>query len=200
MIESFLANRDYAGLLQACEDYEIQWSTGADTSMPLSTIYTAFLAAYIITDDLQTTRFVRKRMLATASNQGWTISEETNRMWEVCKALLVSDHACAYELLMNSANWRPQLHQLVADIMESLRERMTYTLSQVYSNISLNDTIKYFCLPENDLIQALEAKGWTYDQGTQLFAPSRQDITQRTTSSFTQISNVADIVLHLDKF
>ncbi|KAI8068393.1 COP9 signalosome [Gongronella butleri] len=202
MIESLIDARDYVGLLEACEDYEIQLSTGtgSDTSLPLSTIYTAFLASYIITNDLQSTRFLRKRMLATASSQGWTISDETNRMWAVCAALLKSDYASAYTTLNDTTNWRPELQQMVQDILASLRERMIVKLSQLYETLSLDDTTTYFGMDETKLVAALTAEGWTYDTSTRLFTTKQPDATPRVQSSFQQLSGIANIVLHLDKF
>lgn len=109
-------------------------------------------------------RFLRKRMLINQKNNGWIISDEANKIWEVCKALWNNDYQQAYGLLNNNDNnssqqqqqerWASvELQTMIVDILASIRERVLNKIVTAYTTISLADVVYYFGLPENDLIQ-----------------------------------------------
>ncbi|CAO3596696.1 unnamed protein product [Absidia cylindrospora] len=200
MIDECIANKDYTGLLKSCEQYKLTYDTLASPSTPLVDVYSAYLGCYIIADDLHSAQFLRKRLLTAAKAHDWTISTETENMWQVCAALWKTDYEVAYNILNESAQWSTRLQPMIPDILESIRERVAALLAKAYTTITMNDVINYFGMQENDIIQALSTKGWSYDSTTQIFTTWKQEPTQREPSNFGQLSTISDIVLHLEKF
>ncbi|KAI9303845.1 COP9 signalosome [Cunninghamella echinulata] len=209
MLLVYINNKDYNGLIQACEEYELQYEFLTESSISLTDIYAAYLGAYIIVDDLNSARFLRKRMLINQKNNGWIISDEANKIWEVCKALWNNDYQQAYGLLNNNGNnssqqqqrWASvELQTMIVDILESIRERVLNKIVTAYTTISLVDVVYYFGLPENDLIQVLTSKGWIYEPSSQVFTIKKQDENKPHNTNFEQLTNIADTILQLEKF
>ncbi|CAO3632350.1 unnamed protein product [Cunninghamella blakesleeana] len=202
MLNVYITNKNYTGLIQACEDYELQYEFLIEPSISITDIYAAYLGAYIIADDLNSARFLRKRMLINMKKKGWAITEDANRVWEVCKALWNKDYHLVYPLLNNgSGGWSTvELQSMLPDILESIRERVLNNIVAAYTTISLSDTIYYFGLPENDLIQVLTSKGWTYEPTNQVFTVKKPDVNKQKNTSFFQLTNIADTILQLEKF
>lgn len=98
-------------------------------------------------------------MLNNLKKNGWTIPDDANKVWEVCKALWNNDYQLAYGLLSNVGGWSTlELQSMVSDILESIRERVLNKIIDAYTTISLSDVVYYFGLPENDLIQGKKNK------------------------------------------
>ncbi|KAI8083017.1 COP9 signalosome [Halteromyces radiatus] len=200
MIETYITTKNYSELLSACEEYELKYGTLTDPSFSLYDLYPAYLGSYIIADDLNSARFLRKRMLGKAKLQGCAISTETDQMWQVCVALWKRNYKDAYILLNDTSRWSIQIQPMISDILESIRERMATLLSKAYSTLTMDDVIDYFGMQEADITQALLTKGWSYDTNTKIFTTRKPDVSQRESSNFGQLSAIADMVLHLEKF
>ncbi|CAO3634452.1 unnamed protein product [Cunninghamella echinulata] len=209
MLLVYINNKDYNGLIQACEEYELQYEFLTEPSISLTDIYAAYLGAYIITDDLNSARFLRKRMLIKQKNNGWIISDDANNIWEVCKALWNNDYQQAYGLLNSNDNnssqqqqrWMSmELQTMITDMLASIRERVLNKIVAACTTISLANVIYYFGLPENDLIQVLTSKGWIYEPTSQVFTIKKQDANKPHNTSFEQLTNIADTILQLEKF
>ncbi|KAI8340664.1 COP9 signalosome [Chlamydoabsidia padenii] len=200
MIDSYITDKDYIGLLNACEDYELKYDTLPNPPIPLTQIYTAYLGSYIIADDLHSARFVRKRMLKKVETNHWILEGETENMWQVCAALWKTEYSAAYVILNDSSRWSTRIQPMINDILESIRERVALLLAKAYTTITMDNVISFFGMQEQDIIQALSTKGWTYDPTSSTFTTCKQETANHKPSNFDQLSAMSNIVLHLEKF
>ncbi|SAL99112.1 hypothetical protein [Absidia glauca] len=173
MIDAYITEKDYTGLLNACEEYELKYDTLMTPILPLTQVYTAYLGSYIIADDLHSARFLRKRMLIKAETHQWALETETETMWQVCAALWKTDYNAAYHFLNDPTHWSTLITPMISDILESIRERVVLLLAKAYTTITMDNVISYFGMQEQDVVQALSTKGWTYDSTTKTFTTKK---------------------------
>lgn len=51
-LERLITSKDYAKLVEVCQDMELAYHTGDSAAIPLSHVYSLLLAAYIILDNM----------------------------------------------------------------------------------------------------------------------------------------------------
>ncbi|KAI8373760.1 COP9 signalosome, partial [Blakeslea trispora] len=128
----------------------------------LSEIYPIYLACCVLTRDLQTARFVRKRILINKIN-----STEIEAIWACIVNLIKKNYPQVYDDL-DSIEWSESMQLLVNDIRKETRENMFYILSKAYQSISLSQAAHYFGVPEEQALEELLYRGWSWNETTRI--------------------------------
>ncbi|KAI8377848.1 COP9 signalosome [Radiomyces spectabilis] len=217
-LEGYVSAKDYAGLVSECEALEL---SGATCIEQLQEVYALWLAGYVAINDLDSARFLRKRMIKA----NVTDVAEANVVWSVCVTLWEQNYAEFYKAAHNDA-WSPSLQVVINDIEEMTRERMINTVAKAYTCIPMSDAENYIGLRDMELIQgnatmryerydilwykrltremvdliALVGRGWSYDPATQRFVPQKEVVAIRDPSNISHLSTLSDMVMHLENF
>ncbi|KAI8054982.1 COP9 signalosome [Gilbertella persicaria] len=187
-IPVLIASKDYKALLDTCEQEEIQYNQ-------LEIIYPIYLAGCILTNDLQSARHVRKRILVNK-----TSSPEIEAIWTVVVDLIKKAYPQVYQDL-SQFEWSEWMQPLIEQIKENTREHLFYLISQVYTSMELSQASQYFGVSEEEALQEMTNRGWKYNESTRILYPTKTTFpTLATTHHPQHFEKLADIVLSLEKF
>ncbi|KAI8075652.1 COP9 signalosome [Thamnidium elegans] len=189
-IVDYIRAKDYAGLVRRCEELEIH--NAVDASITLEHIYPVYLAACILIDDLQSARYLRKRILASNIS-----SPEINAVWSVVTALIKKEYPLVYQNL-DSFQWTQYMQPLTERIKLKIRENMLTLIPKVYSSIEVTQVSNYFGM--TDVLLELTSRGWQLDESTGILIPAKPDPAPRVATDMNQFAKLSDIVLNLEKF
>ncbi|KAI9475452.1 MAG: COP9 signalosome [Benjaminiella poitrasii] len=165
--------------------------------MDLSAIYPIYLASCILNHDLQTARYVRKRILINHAS-----SPETDGIWRVIVDLIQKNYTQLYQDL-DGYGWSDTMQLFVERIKQDTREKVFRMMAEAFTSIELQQASSWFGLSSEQVLEELIKRGWTLDQSTQLLYPIKPASTTTTTTSITSSNNfekIADIILNLEKF
>ncbi|KAI9365043.1 COP9 signalosome [Pilaira anomala] len=165
-IEEYLRNKDYAGLVQYCERLEI--FSAVDASITLELIYPIYLAGCILVDDLQSARYLRKRILVASIS-----SPEITAIWNVVTALIKKAYPQVYQNL-DSFQWSPYMHTLIEEIRQKIQLDMLTLIPKIYTSIELSQLANYF--GTNDVLPELTMRGWELNESTGIMTPVKPGI------------------------
>ncbi|GAA5814754.1 hypothetical protein MFLAVUS_008256 [Mucor flavus] len=189
-IVDYIQVKDYSGLARRCEELEIH--NAIDASIALEHIYPVYLAACILIDDLQSARYLRKRILASKLS-----SPEIDAMWSVVTALIKKEYPLVYHNL-DVFQWSQYMQPLTEQIKLKIRENMLTLIPKVYSSIELSQVSNYFGM--TDILPELTSRGWQLDESTGILTPAKPDPAPRVAADMNQFAKLSDIVLNLEKF
>ncbi|KAL1927273.1 hypothetical protein VTP01DRAFT_3902 [Rhizomucor pusillus] len=192
-LQTAISTRNYNETLRVCEELELLNATG-EVRCSMSEVYAVQLAVYLIFNDLNSARFLWKRILLAGQK-----NDEINAIWNVCTALWQRNYSQFYAAI-DGYSWSPLLSSIIADIKDSVRKSLLYLLGKAYTNIQLQDAVHYFGLSENDLISALVAEGWQYDENARMFIPKKQENVPRSSTGLPQLTSFTQIVLDLESY
>ncbi|CAG8687816.1 21335_t:CDS:2 [Cetraspora pellucida] len=193
-IKGHIANRDYTGLVNFCEELEPQLALTQNNTISLEDFYNTFLLGYLLEQDLPSARFLWKRLGDNVKGN----SKELRSIWDVGVALWQRDYDNTYKLI-DSNTWSPVIAPLMEQLCENLRERMLALLSEAYSSITIDDVGRYLGLPREKVLSVTDERGWTVDLSTNMLQPKKivQEALQST--SLANFSQLTDLVIHLEK-
>ncbi|CAG8531515.1 9596_t:CDS:2 [Scutellospora calospora] len=193
-IKGHIANRDYAGLVNFCEELEPQLALTQNNTISLEDFYGTFILGYLLEQDLPSARFLWKRLGENVKGS----SKELRLIWDVGVALWQRDYDNMYKLI-DSKTWSPIIAPLMEQLGENLRERMFALLSEAYSSITIDDVGKYLGLSREEVLSVTNERGWSVDFSTNMLQPKKtvQDAPQST--SLANFSQLTDLVIHLEK-
>ncbi|CAG8687098.1 1776_t:CDS:2, partial [Cetraspora pellucida] len=146
-IKGHIANRDYTGLVNFCEELEPQLALTQNNTISLEDFYNTFLLGYLLEQDLPSARFLWKRLGDNVKGN----SKELRSIWDVGVALWQRDYDNTYKLI-DSNTWSPVIAPLMEQLGENLRERMLALLSEAYSSITIDDVGRYLGLPREKVL------------------------------------------------
>ncbi|KAL0078833.1 COP9 signalosome [Phycomyces blakesleeanus] len=193
VILPFITEKNYNGLIETCEQLELKHAAG-QSNIDLSDIDATYLIGYCLINDLDSARFLRKRILARDNVR----RPEVDFAWKVCAALWDQRYSDFYSAL-HDFPWSDPIQSLVASLQENTRERMLVTVANAYTSIKISDALYYFGMPENELVTALLSKGWTYDSSSKILTPNKPELKIQDISSNDKFSSLAEMILHLEK-
>ncbi|OBZ88571.1 COP9 signalosome complex subunit 8 [Choanephora cucurbitarum] len=187
-IPNLITTKNYTELINTCEQLEIQ-------DQHLSEIYPVYLACCVLVQDLQTARYVRKRILANKIN-----SAEIEAIWTFIVDLIKKNYPKVYEDL-DQFEWSEGMQLLVNDIQKETRENMFATLSKAYQSIPLWQAAHYFGVSEDQALQELLHRGWTFNETTRiLYTVKLATSTVTIAGHHDRFEKLADMVMSLEKF
>ncbi|KAI9020236.1 COP9 signalosome [Phycomyces nitens] len=189
----FIGEKDYKGLIETCEQLELKHSAG-QSDIDLSDIDAPYLLGYCLINDLDSARFLRKRILARDNIR----KQEVDFAWKICAALWDHQYSQVYNAF-NAFPWSEPVQSLVASLQENTRERMLATVANAYTTINVADALYYFGMPENELVPVLQSKGWSYDTSSKILTPLKPELKAQDISSIDKFSSLADMILHLER-
>ncbi|KAI7871668.1 COP9 signalosome [Spinellus fusiger] len=195
IIVSLIREKDYSGLVDTCERIELEHAAGR-TTISLHDIDAPFLLGYCLVHDLNSARFLRKRILARKDR---VVLPEVEAVWKICASLWHQSYPDFYTAL-HDHTWSDMIQPLIYSLQEHTRERMLSLVTKAYTNINAEEATHYFGLEGNELIQVLMSKGWSYDTTSKLLTPAvHVEPTPQTPSHLNRVSNLAEMILHLEK-
>ncbi|KAG1454820.1 hypothetical protein G6F46_008371 [Rhizopus delemar] len=179
-------------LFQYCQQLEFQ--SVVDANVDMSTVYPIYLASCLLKDDIQSARYIRKRI----KSQGLHTTE-IDAIWSVIVAYIQKSYSNMYSCIDNYS-WSDLMQVLVGRIKENMRNQMLILIPNVYTSIELNQAAEFFGLQENELLPELMNRGWKYDANTKILCPMKPGSFNSSLTNDYQISKLADIVIQLEKF
>ncbi|KAF0373961.1 COP9 signalosome complex subunit 8 [Gigaspora margarita] len=193
-VKGHIANRDYAGLVNFCEELEPQLALTQNNTISLEDFYGTFMLGYLLEQDLPSARFLWKRLGENVKGS----SKELRLIWDVGIALWQRDYDNVYKLI-DSKTWSPVIAPLMEQLGENLRERMLVLLSEAYSSITIDDVGRYLGLPREKVLSVTNEREWAIDLSTDMLQPKKivQDTPQSI--SLANFSQLTDLVIHLEK-
>ncbi|CAG8764128.1 1943_t:CDS:2 [Gigaspora margarita] len=193
-VKGHIANRDYAGLVNFCEELEPQLALTQNNTISLEDFYGTFMLGYLLEQDLPSARFLWKRLGENIKGS----SKELRLIWDVGIALWQRDYDNVYKLI-DSKTWSPVIAPLMEQLGENLRERMLVLLSEAYSSITIDDVGRYLGLPREKVLSVTNEREWAIDLSTDMLQPKKivQDTPQSI--SLANFSQLTDLVIHLEK-
>ncbi|CAI2168365.1 8244_t:CDS:2 [Funneliformis geosporum] len=191
-IKEHIESRDYAALVDFCEDLELQLALTPNVNITPEDFYGPFLLGYLLEQDLPSARFLWKRLPDAVKST----SKELRAIWDVGSALWQRDYENIYELI-SSKTWSPIITPLMEQLADNLRERMLNLISEAYSSIVIDDVVKYLGFPREKVLTIVEERGWEADLTTNMLQPKKIKVQQST--SLANFSQLTDLVIHLEK-
>ncbi|KAI9314236.1 COP9 signalosome [Dichotomocladium elegans] len=147
-IAQLINSKDYLRLVEACEDFELQIANDSAAQEHVEEFYTILFIAYALVNDLNAARFLRKRLLARNTMPH---NAQIDAAWRICVVLWQRRYPDFYEAL-DAFQWCPLVLALIEDLRESVRAKLTELFQKSYTLIDVPTAVKYFGLPETDLI------------------------------------------------
>ncbi|KAI7898913.1 COP9 signalosome [Cokeromyces recurvatus] len=184
--------KNFIELVNTCEQLEIQ--SAADTSLDLSYIYPIYLASYILIHDLQSARYLHKRILINNAS-----SPEIDAIWRVIVDVIKKNYQQLYKDL-DDYSWSEIMQLLIEHIKQDVREESFQLISNIYTSIELSQASTYFGLSDKEVLNELTARGWSYNESTQILYPIKPSSVSKKIINTDNFEKIADIILNLEKF
>ncbi|CAG8586773.1 10286_t:CDS:2 [Paraglomus brasilianum] len=186
---------EVAKLIEYCEELEFKLAATPDDSVNLDEFYGAFLAAYLIQNELPSARFLWKRIPEEIK----TSSEQLRAVWEVATDLWQRDYTPVY-YSVEQKPWTPLIGSLMKKVAETLRERIFALLSEAYSSITVEEVSNFIGVPVDRVAQVTAERGWIYDAATNTLQPKKivEPGIDRS-ASLGSFSRLTDLVIHLER-
>ncbi|KAH8551280.1 COP9 signalosome [Umbelopsis sp. PMI_123] len=195
-IRRTIENRNYEKLIELCETLEFENAAYTTPDLPQSTIYATLLGAYLIVNDLNSARFLRKRILQCYKGEA-NSPEELNAVWGVGAALWMRSFEKAYSVL-DSYAWSADIRPLMAILRETIQDRAYQLISKSFSYIKVTSAADMLGIPQDTILDALTKKGWLLDNESQLLKPAPILTAPQEKVSLAQLSRLEDIVVYLE--
>ncbi|KAI9490459.1 COP9 signalosome [Zychaea mexicana] len=191
-IQSFIEAKDYNSLVGACERIELQRATVPNDQWDIEEIYALLLLGYVLIDDLNSARYLRKRILS--SNRR---TEQIDAAWRICAALWERQFQSCYQAL-NEYQWSNRAAPLVVDIRETLQKRVLALIRKAYTSIHKADAAQYFGISEDEVVPALMSEGFEYNGESGILTAPKLIPVKQGRADLDQFSRLANVVLQLE--
>ncbi|KAI9288566.1 COP9 signalosome [Umbelopsis sp. AD052] len=195
-IRQNIENRDFQKLIDLCETLEFENSAFPTPDLPQSTIYATLLGAYLIVNDLNSARFLRKRILQHYKVEA-DVPEELNAIWGAGAALWNRSFAKTYAVL-DSYAWSADIRPVMAILRDTIQERAYQLICKSFSYIKVISAAEMLGMPQDVVSEALTKKGWLLDNESQLLKPAPIPMAPQEKISLDQLSRLEDIVVYLE--
>jgi len=149
-IHALIAEKKLDEVLAITEDFELD-----ACNQDIKPFYTVQLLAYLISDDLDSGRFLWKRIPTEIKKS----DIELQSVWGIGQRLWVQDYAGAYAAF-KSFNWTPLHATLVEILEESFRERSFAVTAKAYSVVSVKSLALLLGQSVDDVSKYAVSKGW----------------------------------------
>ncbi|KAL3701922.1 hypothetical protein R1sor_019944 [Riccia sorocarpa] len=187
-----IKSQRYTDLADLLDNLELE-KAASGTGIPPDWPYAIHLLAHVIVDDLNSARFVWKRIPAPAKQN----NPELAAAWNIVKCLWTHQHAAVHEAL-RSYSWSPEVQQVVSAIAEDYSRKVLKLLYTAYSTISVADAAGFLGMTEQEVINYTIEHGWTLDPVAKMLTvrPTVTTVEQKTDAS--QLQSLTEYVFHLE--
>lgn len=192
-ITTLAHGEDVPALLACCEAFELD--LGHTTLAPDMSrgVYKVHLVVYFLCQQLDNARFLWKRLPVEARDP------ELNALWEIGKALWVSDAAAA-QAAMVAHVWSPPLVSgLVTRLQREHLQRSFRQFAKAYSIISGEALAKALGVPVATVHEMANAANWTTDAESGAYVPVVPEEPPGKPALLEQLSVLTDFVSHIEK-
>ncbi|CAG8717409.1 11435_t:CDS:2, partial [Acaulospora morrowiae] len=201
-IKEHITASDFNGLVNFCEELELQLALTPNNTISGEDFYGPFLLGYLVQQDLPSARFLWKRLPDNIKAN----SKELRSIWDIGMALWQREYENVYSYI-DSQEWNPVIAPLLKQlagkfsrkITENLRERMITLVSEAYSSITMDDVGKYLGLSREKVLAVAEERGWVIDLSNNMLQPKKTIVDIPQPTSLVNFSQLADLVIHLEK-
>ncbi|TPX30891.1 hypothetical protein SmJEL517_g05664 [Synchytrium microbalum] len=173
-VNAAIGQLDIALVIAYCEEFELREATipqavvenvtngnaAQPTVHPRQHIYTASLAAYLISDDLASARMLCKR--ATADIKAYPAFASLH---QVFTSLYKNLPAATYTHL-DAANYSTDLRPLIEELKKRIRERVFVLITKAYTDVPLSTIANSLGLSLDDTRAVCTQAGWMIDATT----------------------------------
>eukprot|EP00163_Fabomonas_tropica_P029645 TRINITY_DN6430_c0_g1_i1.p1 TRINITY_DN6430_c0_g1~~TRINITY_DN6430_c0_g1_i1.p1 ORF type:complete len:212 (+),score=9.88 TRINITY_DN6430_c0_g1_i1:202-837(+) len=152
-------------VLARCEEVELEAAREPAKFPPTSrvdTVSTVQLALYLIQGDLNSARFLYKRLPPSVREK----EVEIDALWRLGTVLWLRQDADIFTLEpevrqgLPSSQWSEHIAPLVTRILQAVRERSLDVISRAYTNIQLADIARRTGMTTNDAATLVQSMGW----------------------------------------
>ncbi|KAL2650202.1 hypothetical protein R1flu_018330 [Riccia fluitans] len=182
----------FTELADLLDNLELE-TAASGSGIPPEWPYAIHLLAHVVADDLNSARFVWKRMPAPVKQN----NPELAAAWKIVKCLWNHEHAAVHEAL-RSYSWSPEVQQVVSAIAEDYSRKVLKLLYTAYSTISVSDAAGFLGMTEQEVINYTMQHGWTLDPVAKMLTvcPIVTTVEQKTDAS--QLQSLTEYVFHLE--
>jgi len=154
-IQTLIADRKIGDLISLLEDVEFDTAGESKEHPP----YSLQLLSYLIVNDLDSARFLWKRVPGSAKKDA-----QLNAAWGIGKCMWVKDYPSTHQAL-NSFSWDP-IHTVVVNILkDEFRKRTLSLISNAYSSISATTLAAYIGDSVAEATAVAKSLGWAESGG-----------------------------------
>ena len=176
------------------EEFELDMChTPLATPTSLS-VYAVHLAALLLTEQLDSARFLWRRLPAEAKAHA-----ELCALWEVGKAMWRKDHGATVAAIGGFAWSAPLLAMLMERLRAELLERAFRRCVGAYSLVSAANLAANLGVPEQKIHEMAAAAGWTTDAESGAYVPSAPEPAAAKPALLAQLELLTSYVAHVDK-
>ncbi|BBM97811.1 COP9 signalosome complex subunit 8 [Marchantia polymorpha subsp. ruderalis] len=189
--EAIKAQR-FADLAELLDTLELE-TAATGTGIPQDWPYTIHLLAHVVVGDLNSARFLWKRIPAPVKQNNL----ELIAAWKIVKCLWAHGHAAVHEAL-RSYSWSPEVQQVISAVAENYSQKMLKLLYTAYSTISVSDAAGCLGMTEQEVVSYTMQHGWTLDPVAKMLtvSPNVSSVEQKTDAS--QLQSLTEYVFHLE--
>jgi len=192
LLEQTLASRDGSKLATWLESQEV--SGHSSSGEAAETLYALQLVAYLITDQLSSSRFLWKRLPKSLK----TNSKELKALWQIGQAMWTKNNQQFYKSVEGYA-WNKRVRPLVLLLLEHFRQRMEHLIAQAYSSISIRDCSAMLGLsPEQTVTHITNDLHWGYDAAKAFVFPAIAINVKKQVLGWEQLQQLAHYAVTLE--
>jgi len=186
-------SRNIGQLAEECERLELDESV-SPLGIPPPEIYASLLLAYLIQNSLESARFLWLRIPEPVRQA----NPDLGLIWQVGRQLWQRNYDALHPAVA-ALSALPSLYwPLVQELQVKQQDRMFQLLSKVYTSLSLDTAVRFLGTPPVQLLEAVAAQGWQYDEATQILRPAQPTCSNRA-GHVDSLSALSGYILHLEK-
>ena len=187
---------DFAGLVTLAEEFELELQhTEVPTAVSVG-VYKVHLLAYMLTEQLDSARFLWKRIPAELKGG----DAELRALWAIGTAMWQKDHAGMMAALSAHAWSPPLVAQLASALLSAQLERSFAALGRAYSSIPAAKLAAKLGVPVSKVEELAAAHSWTADAVTGALKPMQPEPeAQPASGQADQLQRLTEYVAHLEQ-
>jgi COP9 signalosome complex subunit 8 len=174
-VQTHIANQNWPALVQLCEVIEFE-SSNEPPSPNAGTFYGIQLFAYLIVNDLNSARFLWKRIPTEIK----AANPELANIWKIGQHVWKREYQPLYTIA--TAAWSLIYQPLATAFLSTFRSRSFALLSRAYSSINAIDCGYILGYSPEEVVKLVTAQGWAFDPVTKLIEPKprQEPVVQKT--------------------
>jgi len=190
-VQTLIASQNWPALVQISEQIEFESSNEPPTPSS-GTFYGIHLFAYLIVNDINSARFLWKRIPTEIK----AANPELANIWKIGQNVWKREYHNIYSLL--SVHWSLIYQPLATAFTAAFRNRTFALLSRAYSSISAQDCAAILGFSPEEVVKLVTAQGWTYDPSTKLIEPKPQTENNIQKTGLEQLHGLTKYVVFLE--
>eukprot|EP00850_Spirogloea_muscicola_P007684 SM000039S14514 [mRNA] locus=s39:530202:531511:- [translate_table: standard] len=155
------------------------------------------LLGFILNRDLNSARFLWKRIPAAVKSDEGSGGAELAAAWRVAQCMWRHDRPGVHAAL-RAFSWSPDVAPLAAAVADDYAARMFKLLSTAYSTISVANAAAFLGLSEAKTIEFTTARSWELDSTAGMLMVRSRMAVQKSRASLGRLQSLTEFVFHLE--